>query len=372
MNTPPDQPQDLTPAMLEMQAQMAQLQAELASLKQKAQTLPHFAAAFPSPKPAITSSRRKSLKRLGLALLGGVTAATLTTFSVSEAKVMVSPTLGSGTTTSVAGAIVIPPGAATPIINPPYNGRYYGLIASGSSSALDLSTLPVGDIGVYAFSSGTGVYGSAPNGTGVIGVSNYGDGVHGYTPIGLGVYGHSDTGTGVYGGTNVGYAGYFYGDVHSTGALTASSKSFKIDHPLDPANKYLYHTSVESPDMKNIYDGNVTLDQQGEATVNMPDWFEALNSDFRYQLTSVGTASPDLHVSQEIKNRQFKIAGGKAGQRVSWQVTGIRQDAYAKAHRSPVEVEKTGDEKGKYIHPELFGQPEEKSVSPRPPQRLRK
>ena len=172
---------------------------------------------------------------------------------------------------------------------------------------------------------------------------------------------------GVYGyATNTGsYAGYFQGNAQVTGTLTASTKNFKIDHPLDPANKYLYHTSVESPDMMNIYNGNVTLDNQGEATITMPEWFEALNSDFRYQLTCLGEFTP-VFVAQKLANRQFKIAGGKAGQEVSWMVTGIRQDAYAKAHRSPVEMEKVGDEEGKYIHPELFGQPEEKSVSPRP------
>ncbi len=47
---------------------------------------------------------------------------------------------------------------------------------------------------------------------------------------------------------------------------------------------------------------------------------------------------------------------------VSWQVTGIRQDAYAEKHRIRVEEEKTGAERGTYLHPEAFGQPVEKSV----------
>ncbi len=98
----------------------------------------------------------------------------------------------------------------------------------------------------------------------------------------------------------------------------------------------------------------------------MPDWFEALNSDYRYQLTSIGAASPNLHIAEKLANFKFKIGGGLPGQEVSWQVTGIRQDAYAKAHRTPVEQDKTGDEKGKYIHPELFGQSEEKSIGRRP------
>ena len=61
--------------------------------------------------------------------------------------------------------------------------------------------------------------------------------------------------------------------------MQATSKDFKIDHPLDPENKYLRHTSIESDDMKNVYDGVVTLNDNGEAWVQLPNWFQALNID---------------------------------------------------------------------------------------------
>jgi hypothetical protein len=157
-------------------------------------------------------------------------------------------------------------------------------------------------------------------------------------------------------------AGYFQGDVNVTGNLSKGGGSFKIDHPLDPANKYLYHSFVESPDMMNIYNGNVVLDANGEAVVGLPDWFGALNRDFRYQLTCIGGFAP-VYIAEEISNNQFKIAGGKSGMKVSWQVTGIRQDAWANAHRIPVEEEKSEREHGYYIHPELYGAPEEKSIA---------
>jgi hypothetical protein len=152
------------------------------------------------------------------------------------------------------------------------------------------------------------------------------------------------------------------GTVNVLGNLTKQSGSFKIDHPLDPANKFLYHSFVESPDMMNIYDGVVRLDDRGEATVTMPDWFGALNRDFRYQLTSIGAPGPNLYIAEEITNNQFTIAGGTAGAKVSWQVTGIRQDAWANAHPIPVEQEKQGVERGHYLHPELFGKSEEASI----------
>jgi hypothetical protein len=142
-----------------------------------------------------------------------------------------------------------------------------------------------------------------------------------------------------------------------TGTLSKGAGSFKIDHPLDPANKYLYHSFVESPDMKNIYDGNITTDSQGVATVTLSDWFEALNRDFRYQLTVIGQFAQAI-VAHKIENNQFQIRTSLPHVEVSWQVTGIRQDAFANSHRIQTEVEKAPQDRGHYLHPELFGAPE--------------
>lgn len=95
----------------------------------------------------------------------------------------------------------------------------------------------------------------------------------------------------------------------------------------------------------------------------MPDWFEALNRTFRYQLTAIGAPGPNLFVAEEISRNQFRIAGGKPGAKVSWQVTGIRQDSLANAHRIPVEEAKPDKERGLYLHPKLFGASAEKSTA---------
>jgi hypothetical protein len=107
--------------------------------------------------------------------------------------------------------------------------------------------------------------------------------------------------------------------------------------------------------MKNVYDGVVVADADGAATVALPDWFAALNTDFRYQLTAIGAPAPDLHVATEFDGTSFIIAGGKPGLRISWQLTGIRQDVWATAHRTPVESDKPAHEKGNFLHPELHG-----------------
>ncbi|MFD2519698.1 hypothetical protein ACFSR2_02310 [Emticicia soli] len=157
-------------------------------------------------------------------------------------------------------------------------------------------------------------------------------------------------------GTGTSYAGYFNGNVYVSGTLAKSAGTFKIDHPLDPENKYLSHSFVESPDMMNVYNGNTTTDNAGNATISLPAYFEALNKDFRYQLTVIGGEFGQAIVSSEVKNNQFGIKTDKPNLKVSWQVTGIRQDAYANANRVVPETEKAKDEKGKYLNPEVFKQ----------------
>ena len=243
----------------------------------------------------------------------------------------------------------------------------YGQSGVGTEGTL------VGDVGIVGVSAnGIGVYGKSDAYIGVVGASDSyvgvsgssrsSTGVSGSSTSGLGIFGTSETSTGVYGYSDIGLAGEFTGSVDVTDALMKGGGGFQIDHPLEPAHKYLFHSFVESPDMKNIYDGIVTLDANGKAEVMLPSWFGALNSDFRYQLTAIGTAAPGLYISEEISTNHFEIAGGHPGMKVSWQVSGIRQDAWAAAHRIPVEQDKPVKEQGYYRHPELYGAPEEQNI----------
>lgn len=244
-------------------------------------------------------------------------------------------------------------------------------VSGSSATGIGVKGESTSGVGVSGTSSGdSGVYGSssAANGIGVWGSSSdvAGYGVQGSAggANGVGVFGTSTYVAILATTTNqtTGYAGYFSGRVNITGLLSKGGGSFKIDHPLDPLNKYLSHSFVESPDMKNIYDGVVTLDAAGEAVVQLPDWFEALNQDFRYQLTCIGGYAP-VYISQEVTGNQFKIAGGQPGLKVSWQVTGIRHDPFAEQNRIVVEEDKTGAEKGKYLYPRAYGQPASEGIS---------
>ena len=146
------------------------------------------------------------------------------------------------------------------------------------------------------------------------------------------------------------------------GNLSKGSGEFMIDHPLDPENKYLHHSFVESPDMMNVYNGNAVLDANGQAMIELPEYFEALNKDFRYQLTCIGGYAP-VYIAEEIYGNRFSIAGGKPYMKVSWQVTGVRHDKWAESNRIQVEVEKPIAKKGLYIHPEAYGLGPEKSIT---------
>jgi hypothetical protein len=277
------------------------------------------------------------------------------------------------------------------------SGSSYGVLAvsngiavyGSSASTSDLSdnygvygTGPIGVGGSSSTEDGIGMFGSGSN----VGVEAYGatgvysvgssTGVSG-TGTGWGVYGTSASADGVGGGfyntstgdalfaenqTKGSYAAFFLGNVDVDGSFSNAAEALKIDDPLDPANKYLYHSSVESPDMKNIYDGTVTTDGSGLATVTLPDWFEVLNRDFRYQLTVIGQFSQAI-VASEVSNNQFTIKTDKPNVKVSWQVTGIRQDAWANANRIPVEAYKAAADQGLYLHPELFGAPADRSIA---------
>ncbi|HKW26697.1 MAG TPA: hypothetical protein VJN48_13005, partial [Terriglobales bacterium] len=243
-----------------------------------------------------------------------------------------------------------------------------GIIAHGADGQGPSGSGGDGVVGIggASFSSGVFGIGNSFDDTGVTGMAP-GIGVHGESTetTGVGVFGVATEagGVGVVGSAVPGsYAGEFNGDLNVTGAIFAGTKDFRIDHPLDPANKYLLHASVESSEMMDVYSGNTTLDGRGQATVRLPQWFEVVNTDFRYQLTSVGVPSPGLYVAKEIANHQFTIAGGSPGGKVSWQISAVRNDPYAKANPLVVEQAKRLRERGYYIHPALYGATAEKSI----------
>jgi hypothetical protein len=236
------------------------------------------------------------------------------------------------------------------------SGTSYGLYVDNNSTA-----------------GGTGVYSNVTNLSSSTG-TRYGYRSLSYNGMST-TYGYyaatgASSGNSAYGvysvlGTNSGtfYAGYFGGNVTVTGTLTKGGGSFKIDDPRDPENKYLSHSFVESPDMMNVYNGNVTTDASGYVTVTLPDYFSLINKDFRYQLTVMGGDFANAIISRKVdSSNTFVIRTDKPNTEVSWQVTGIRKDPWAEKNRIIVEQEKSATEKGTYLNPELYNQPQSKRL----------
>ncbi|MCA9244481.1 MAG: hypothetical protein KDA32_11030 [Phycisphaerales bacterium] len=255
--------------------------------------------------------------------------------------------IGCGTTSPTARVDVSHAGSiAIRGLNTSSSGSAYGLFGY-SQSPTGIGCFGQGKYGVYGFSSVGGF-----DSKGVYALSNATDGA--------GLHGHASSGgrsAGVW-GTNSGggWAGFFEGSVRIDGDFQVTgSANFIIDNPLNPTEEYLFHSCVESDEMKNIYDGVATLDDKGQAEIRLPDWFDLVNADFRYQLTCVGGYAP-VYVAAELKDNRFLIAGGREGLRVSWQVTGVRIDPAAQAANFQVVQRKPEGDRGTYLNPEAYGQ----------------
>ncbi len=265
-------------------------------------------------------------------------------------------------------------GEATAASGTAYGGEFRSASTSGRAvfgEATAASGFTDGGYFTTASTTGTGVYGHAMASTG----SGYGVWGETQAPIGRAVFGWAQSTS----GDNVGVEGRTSSGtgwgVFSTGRFGATgTKSFRIDHPADPENKYLLHYSAESPEVINFYRGMVTLDESGSAVVELPEYFARINLSPSYVLTAVGAPMPMLHVSEKISEAdllkgqdagpgeavpvcRFVISGGASGGEVSWRVEAVRNDRWVRAARPGVEVEKTGEARGTYQHPELYGKP---------------
>ncbi len=247
----------------------------------------------------------------------------------------------------------------------------WAVATTGSNFGGRFSTVSVSGIGVAGVSPNTGVSGEASStgGRGVFGTATsttgttYGGRFETDSINGRGVYGYAsatgatDTPYGVRGQastTTLGYAVYAVGDLGASGV-----KPFRIDHPLDPANKYLLHYSSESPFPQNFYNGNVTTDSEGYAWVELPEYFAEINTNFKYILTVVDDMDSEAFVqakiSKKIKDNRFQIRTSAPNVEVSWEVKADRNDQRVRYNRPTDVREKSGPEKGKYQHPEYYG-----------------
>src|SRR6266699_2630686 len=364
LSTRKEQPMSTTPNDTTLEA----LTSRVAALEQALASLQPHPPTPAAPPPASTMSEkptgtRRFLRRAVAAAVSLVGALLkVSSRAALAAESSLPGTSGPCVCSSATGGV--------PAVQATGTSGAYGVNAS-SDSGIGLYTQSGSGIGLLAVGGGASsslpkvrslaIYAEGGPSYGLFATSDGSTGVYGQSNSSTGVYGHSDSSFGVYAQSTSGYAGLFDGSVQVHGLLWKSGGGFQIDHPLDAAHKYLSHSFVESSDMKNLYDGLVTLDANGQAEVRLPAWFETLNTDVCYQLTCLGGYAP-VYIAEKLQNNRFTIAGGQAGMEVCWQVTGIRQDRWASAHRIAIEQDKPAQEQGYYLHPDLYGEPEEKST----------
>ncbi len=337
-----------------------------------------FAIANPATSGQAVALSGVSASPNGAGVVGEATASTGTNYGIF------------GRSFSAAGYGVY--GEAIATTGQPYGVYGKNQSAGGGAGVLGESTATTGStygvVGRVSSSSGVAVFGDATATTGNThaglfqNASNSGIGAYGYasatTGTNFGLVGRSESqqGRGVVGvveastGTNYGVLGRTNSStngwgVYAQGRLGASgTKSFQIDHPLLPETHFLNHFCTESPEPLNSYSGNVVTDARGYAVVQLPPYFEAINRDFRYQLTVID-ASDDFvlaKVVQKIQNNRFVIRTSKPFVEVSWRVEAVRNDLWIQRYGFQSEPEKPDELKGKYLHPELYDQPKERGI----------
>lgn len=261
---------------------------------------------------------------------------------------------GSGLTnlsgSSIVAPLVISTGGTNAITGVANGDGAFGIagyVNASNSAGVYGHSSAIGSVGVHGQHTGTGYGGKFASGaTGAL-----------FQAPTIGGYGH-----GTYGLTGETTAGGGSG-VHAVGNISATgTKPFRIDHPFDPTNKYLMHYASESPFPQNFYNGNVTTDGRGYGWVDLPDYFDEINTNLKYQLTVMddGEEFVLVKVTKKVENGRFQIRTSKPNVEVSWRIDADRNDRYVKAYRPADVVEKPVTERGTYQQPELYNQPAEK------------
>ena len=147
------------------------------------------------------------------------------------------------------------------------------------------------------------------------------------------------------------------GNVCITGTLSHNaSLTTRIDHPQNPTQQFLDHSTVVAPQPINMYTGRIITNEKGYATVELPNYFEFINTDYNYHLTVIGKFAQAI-IAEEIYNNQFIIQTSEPNVKVSWQITGQRDDAYHQEHLFQTVSPKTGWDKGKLLYEPQRQQP---------------
>jgi hypothetical protein len=107
----------------------------------------------------------------------------------------------------------------------------------------------------------------------------------------------------------------------ATSEVTYVSKSFVIDHPKNP-ERYLVHACLEGPEDGIYYRGRGEIMNNTSTCIQLPDYVDALGTDFTVQITPIFNGTVLSYAASEITNGSFTVHGQPG--RFFWLVHGKR------------------------------------------------
>jgi|GEM_PF-4655151 len=301
------------------------------------------AVAVATVVPAGVNAATAPPVKLGTTNTGNKTTTIKDTAASSSAKAIVGRTTYTGTATTAAGVQGISDGK---------NGS--GVIGQANKGPLAAGVWGRSSTGSGIYGEGlAGVVGSGYGGTDSVGVLGYGEddaaavaGVGGATLDSVGVLGTTVDGAG--------WAAYLDGDVFIGGTTYVPESVLSVDHPDAPGERWYQRAAVGSFERLSIISGNTRTGADGSVVVEVPDLFARMHTDFRYQLTVIGSMA-SASVAREMKQGRFTVRTDRPRVKVSWQVTAVRDDPAARANTFHASVPKRGAERGRMIEPSLYG-----------------
>ncbi|MCA9445586.1 MAG: hypothetical protein KC931_00630 [Candidatus Omnitrophica bacterium] len=113
------------------------------------------------------------------------------------------------------------------------------------------------------------------------------------------------------------------GNISAGGNVTAQNITLKSGTGGKGKSERVYYPLLIADQSTLLLSGRAILGKGGEATVHVPEGDSPNLEESHFQLTPIGTPSPNLHIAEILSEEsRFIIAGGVEGQEVSWQVTG--------------------------------------------------
>jgi hypothetical protein len=118
-----------------------------------------------------------------------------------------------------------------------------------------------------------------------------------------------------------------------------STKTFVIDHPVDP-EKYLVHACLEGPEAGVYYRGKGAITDNTSTTICLLNYVDKFATNFTVQVTPIYNGNLNILQCSEVTNNHFNVYGKNC--KFYWHVTGKRADIQTEPSKKDVDVKGDG------------------------------